>query len=352
MIEFEHALFKILLLVSVLSARPPSRTWTPIIIVAGFLLALLPPPFDFPVPWNLLLALTIPLLLWQNARRIIRAQWAGKWKDFLMWVGAALLFAILLLGFKALALPGAFLFGLIAASLIWSAGETVETTSVVSLTGPFTLIFLLAEVEPFIQTPTQYVGGIFSGLFFGALIAFLAVLLALRTALRYRSWITLGQIYLAYGFATLLGVSAVAASLASVIIFATFGLYRGLWPQKKVTPTPLNSWLGFGLVLGLFLLLGWQAHYPPSTLVFFEAIASFGLALVIASIGRYLKLAAFQRDGSLWRIGLRVSLLIFTALLIWPHQTMAQPALLASAFGIAVLNLIVAKLILDYSLEL
>ena len=351
MIEFEIALFKILLLVAVLSSKPPGRKWALFVIAGGFLLALVPPPFDFPVPWEIVLGLTLPLLFWQNARRIVHARWAGQWKDLVIWVIAAVLFALILLTLKALALPGALLFGLVASSMIWSASENHRRNSVISLIGPFTLIFLLAEVEPLIQTPSQYIGGIFSGLFSGAMIAFGAVHAARKLNPKYRNWITLGQIYFAYGFALLAGISAVATSLASVITYATLGIYQGLWPRKQMTPAPLNSWPGFSLILALFLLLGWQAHYPPSNLVLFEALAGFGIGFIIAWVGQRLDLEPFSRSIALWRIGLRVSLLVFSALLIWPHETMTQPLLLAYAFGIAIVNLLAARVILDYFLS-
>ena len=45
------------------------------------------------------------------------------------------------------------------------------------------------------------------------------------------------------------------------------------------------------------------------------------------------------------------SFLLFAALLIWPRQTLEQPILLVYAFGIALVNLIIAKLTLDYFFE-
>jgi hypothetical protein len=351
MIEFEHSLLKLLLLVAVLSAKPPGRKWLLVVIAGGFLLALLPPTISIPIPWDIILGITIPLILWQNARRIITAQWEGKVKDILFWIGAATIFALMFWGFKELELSGAILFGLVAASMIWAAGEMERTTSVVSMIGPFTLIFLLAEVEPMIQTPTQYMGGIFSGLFLGAVIAFFAIYLVKKTDSKVGNWIALGQIYLAYGFAYLAGVSSVAASLASVIVYVTVGLYIDLWPHRKVQPTPLNTWPGFGLILVLFLLLGWQAHYPLSSMILIEVAAGFLLSLIIAWIGQRLNLEAFPKNVSLWRVGLRVALLIFPALLIWPRQTLAQPILLAYAFGIAIINLFVARITLDYFFE-
>ena len=214
-------------------------------------MALLPPPISIQIPWELVLGITVPLLLWQNARRIITAQWKDRWKDLLIWIVAAALFAMIFWGFKELQLPVALLFGLLAASMIWSIGETVAITSVVSIIGPFTLIFILAEVEPMIQTPTQYIGGIFSGTFVGILLASGAVYLANRTDPKARNWVALGQIYLAYGFAYMAGISAVAASLASVITFVTVGLYIGLWPHNRVKPTPLNTWPGIYIHIDL-----------------------------------------------------------------------------------------------------
>lgn len=348
MIEFEHSLFKLLLLVAVLSARPPGRKWTPFVIGGSFLFALLPPPIPIQVPWEWLLALLIPLLLWQNGRRIIAAQWTSKWRDFLVWVLAAALFAMIFWGFKELQLPSAILFGLVAASLIWSASETQATTSVISLIGPFTLIFLLSEVEPMIQSPTQYMGGIFSGIFVGVAIALAAIFVVRNTSSKAKNWIALGQIYLAYGFAYLIGISAVAASLASVITFITVAIYLELWPDDRVEPTPLNTWPGFIFILVLFLLLGWQAHYPLSSTIFIEVLIGFVLSICIVWIGQRMDLTAFCEDIPFWRVGLRVALLLFAALLIWPHQTLEQPILLVYAFGIALVNLGIIKIALDY----
>jgi hypothetical protein len=351
MAEFEHSLFKLLLLVAILSAKPPGRKWLPLILAAGFLMALLPPAITLPVPWELILGITIPLLLWQNARRIISAQWQGRWKDAIIWFISAFLFSLLLWEFKALPLYSSILFGLVAASMIWSAAEADRTASAISLIGPFTIIFLLAEVEPTLQSPNQYLGGIFSGLSFGVVIALIAFYLARKFPLKSRNWITLAQIYLAYGFAYLAGVSAVAASLASVIVYVALGLYFDFWPHARVQPTPLNTWPGFLFVLVLFLLLGWQAHYPLSNTLLLEVIAGFILSLAIAWTGQQWNLATFSRNSPLWKVGLKVSLLLFPALLIWPRQTMQEPAQFAFAFGIAILVLVVVRFSLDYFFE-
>ena len=351
MIEFEHSLFKILLLIAVLNAKPPKQQWALFIIASGLLLAFLPPAFEVPIPWNLILGLTIPLLLWQNARRIIIARWSGIGRDFIAWLGTAILFSIVLIAFNDLGLPGAILFGLVTASIIWRSGERGRVSSVVSQIGPLTLIFLLAEVEPMIESPTRYIGGIFSGIFIGAVIAAFFVYTSLKAAPKIKNWIAIGQIYLAYGVALLLGVSAVAASLVSVIVYVTLGLYLGLWSLNRVSPMPLNTWPGFLLMLVLFLLLGWEAHYPPSNLILLEIAAVVLMSLVIAWVGLKSRIESFCREGSIWKSGFRVSLLLFPALLIWPRDTLQEPVLLIYAFGIAIVNLALSRLTLNYFFE-
>jgi NhaP-type Na+/H+ or K+/H+ antiporter len=232
--------------------------------------------------------------------------------------------------------------------MIWSLSEAEKTASVISLIGPFTLIFLLAEVEPYVETPAFLMRSILSGLSFGAIIAFAAVYISNKTNPKIKNWISIGQIYAAYGFAALIGASAVAASLASVIVYVTVGLYINLWPSKRVEPTPLNTWPGFTFVLALFFLLGWEAHYPPSNLFILEIVIGFLISLAIAWIGQRLNLDAFPKNIPLWRIGRRVALLLFPALLIWPRDTLQQPLLIGYAFGIAMVNLVLAKITLDY----
>ena len=147
MVEFEHTLFQLLLLIGLLNSKPPHQKYTPYILAVGILLVFLPSGFSLSLPWDLVLGLTLPLLLWQNARRLINAVWRGKWMSLFLWVGAALLFGLMLTLTEALVLPGAILVGLITASMIWRTGESEESSSFISQIGPLTLIFLLSEIE-------------------------------------------------------------------------------------------------------------------------------------------------------------------------------------------------------------
>lgn len=351
MVEFEHTLFQLLLLVGLLNSKPPHSKYTPFIIAAGLILVFLPPVQPISIPWDLVLALTIPLLLWQNAQRMINTGWYGKWKGLLLWVGSALLFALMLSLTNALEFPSAILFGLIIASMAWRPGEPENSSSFISQIGPLTLVFLLLEVEPMVETPTHYLGGIFSGIFFGLVIAITAVIISQKARHKYLNWIAIGQIYVAYGIAYLANVSAVSASLASVIVFVVFGLTRGLWPHNKVQPTPFNTWAFFSIFLALFIFLGWQAHQPISFWLILEVLAGGGLGLIIAWVGRRLNLPSFIGKGSAWRVGFRTALLLFSALLLWPRNSFTESIWLIYAFSIAVVFMVLSRATLAYIFE-
>ncbi len=336
MVEFEHTLVILLLLVGVLNAKPPRQPWAIMIILIGVLLVFIPPAYTIKVPWELFLGLAIPLLLWQNIRRTVNADWQG-WKSATFWGISVLIFGFALWLGGALNWPGALLFGVIATSVIWRAGEPESGASYMSQVGPLTLIFLLTEVEAAIQSPNHYAGGIFSGAFFGMLTALFGLYLLKKTSPKLHAWIGIGQVYLAYWLSFVVGVSAVSAAFVSVMTFVWLNQYYQLGFHEKAPPTPLNTWPGFGFILVLFLLLGWQSHQPASPLLISKVIVGTLIGLSITLIGRQNKLTAFQNQKPFWISGLRVAALLFPALLIWPRNVLHQPIQLVAAIGITVL---------------
>lgn len=336
MVDFEHTIFILLLLTGILNAKLPQQRWATGMILVGVLLVFIPPAQMIQVPWDLVLGLAVPLLLWQNVRRIVNADWRG-WASFALWVIAALFFGFTLWVGGALNWPGALLFGVIAASMLWRAGEPESGASYMSLLGPLTLIFLLTEVEVAIQSPDHYLGGIFSGAFIGVASASFGLFLLRKTSPNMHSWIGIGQVYLAYLLAFFIGVSSIAAALISVMTFVWLNQHYQLGFKKTELPAPLNTWPGFGLTLVLFLLLGWQAHQPVSTLLFIEVIVGALLGLGITWLGRRWEIPAFQKQRSFWLTGLRTAILLFPALLLWPRDILQQPVQLAAAIGIAAL---------------
>jgi len=336
MIDFEHTVFVLLLLTGVLNAKPPRQRWGIVIILVGILLVFLPPAQRINIPWNLVIGLVVPLLMWQNIRRIATADWQG-WKSVILWVISVVIFSIALLFGGGLNWPGAILFGVISASMIWRAGEPENCSSYMSQIGPLALVFLLTEVEALIQSPNQYMGGIFSGASFGVITALIALRLLRRTPSKYHSWIGIGQAYLAYWFSFYAGVSAVTAVLVSIMVFIWLNQYSRLGYHITDPLAPLNTWPGFGVILALFLLLGWQGHQPVSTIIILEILAGALAGLCITWLGRKLDIPAFQKKGSLLMAALRTGLLLFPALLLWPRDILAQPLLLGAALGLAAL---------------
>ncbi len=336
MIEFEHTLFILLLLSGVLNAKPPRQRWGTVVILIGVLLVFLPPARQLPLPWDWILGLVIPVLLWQNIRRIVNASWRG-WKSVALWSFTALVLSFSLWWISDLNWPGALLFGMVAGSMIWRAGEPETGASYMSQVGPLTLIFLLTEVEVAIQTSNQYLGGVFSGAFFGVMTALFGLFLLRKAALKFHPWISIGQVYLAYLLGDIVGVSAVTAALIAAMTFVWLNQYYRLGFNEQTTPAPLNTWPGFGFVLVLFLLLGWQGHQPVSGLLVLEVVVGTGLGLGVTWLGRRWGIPAFYKEKPYWMAGARIALLLFPALLLWPRNSLHQPIQLAVAIGISVL---------------
>ena len=99
---------------------------------------------------------------------------------------------------------------------------------------------------------------------------------------------------------------------------------------------------------GMFLFLGWQAHHPISTVLILEVISGCIIGLFIAWLGYRLKLPSFSHQVTIGQAGLRVALLLFPALLIWPRNTIHEPVYLAFAFGIAGLLLAISTVTIGY----
>jgi hypothetical protein len=121
------------------------------------------------------------------------------------------------------------------------------------------------------------------------------------------------------------------------MVFIWLNQYYQLGFHKKAPPAPLNTWPGFVFVLALFMLLGWQAHQPITSLMTVEVIAGTLLGLLITWVGRRWKISAFNEEKPYWMTGARIALLLFPALLLWPRNSLQQPTQLAVAFAIAVL---------------
>lgn len=316
------------------------------ILAAGLLLAFLPPVLPLNIPWRLVLLVTVPLILWQSARRLVNAGWWKIRVELALWGFASLLFAVPFVLAGSLGVLSALLLGMLLGSVLWRAGEGEESPSFVSQIGPLTLIFLLVETAPQVETPNRYLGGVASGLALGIAIAALASWLVGRVPSRWQNAIALGQVYLAFAIGTAVEVSAVAAALASVVGYFILAMRNNLWEGGKMRPAPLNSWAGFLALLTVFIVLGWQIHHPLTTLVEVEVLVGVIIGLICAALGRRLGIPVFLTSGSIAVASARVALLVLAGLLLWPREELLGPLSLALAASAAAASLFMATSVL------
>lgn len=338
MVDFEHTLFLILLLSGLVNVKTPNPRLAILIIMAGVIFAFFPPAIEMDIPWEFIIGLVLPLLIWQNIRRLSAARWMG-WKNFFYWVGVVVFFSLLLQFVGAYAWTGSLLFGMLIASLIWRAGETETGGSYMSLVGTVTLIFLLTEVDIAILSINHYVGGVFSASFIGLLTALAGLYLLKKTPAKIHSWIGIAQVYAAFWLSLFGGISPIAAALVSALVYVWLRRYTRLGSFRVTRAAPLNSWPGFSLILILFIFLGWQSHQPVSALVIGEALIGGLIAVGVAWLGFRLNNPAFRGTTSLFWTGLKIILLLFPSLLIWPRNTIHEPVQLLVAIGLSILLL-------------
>ncbi len=342
MVEFEHTLFMLLLLLGLLNARPRNPSLTLGAVALGILLAFLPPPATFRVPWELVIGLSVPVLLWQNGRRWATADWRGGTRELVLWTGVLLLFTVIFRYPGNLTWEGAILFAVIASSLLWRAGEPEGRSSYVSQIGPLAIVFLLVEVAPTVETPGHYIEGAIGGAAVGLAVALSAYAAARRTAPDRRSLIALPMAYLAYWVAPLLRTSSIASAVVAVVVYVALGTEGELLERRDLKPAPLNSWVGFGVVLVVFLLLGWESHQPVELGVLLPVALGVILGLAAVALGQAWGLPSFEELRSLWRAGARTAVLLFPAFLLWPRGILEQPVQLAIALGLAAVLLVVS----------
>jgi hypothetical protein len=242
-----------------------------------------------------------------------------------------MLYSILVASSDNLLWYGSILFGIVAAGIIWRAGESESTSSYFSQLGPLIIIFLLIEIEPALKHHVRYFGSLTSGGAIGLSIALISSYIARRMSRTQRNLITIGQLYLAYWLAYLLGVSSLSSSVTNLIVFVGLGIKYSYWEENRLRPAPLNSQPGFLLLLLLFLFVGWQAHQQLTTRLIIEVIIGGSIGLIIAWIGIRSKLPSFQFLHSPWSTGIRVTTFLLPALLLWPRGAIHQPALLVIA---------------------
>lgn len=120
MTELEISFFLLLILLGLLNAKPPLPRLSIVLLIVGILLAFIPPVVKVIIPWDVVIGLTIPILLWQNARRLFFARWVSKYFDIILFLSTITLYSILVAISDDLLWYSSILFGIIAAGIIWA----------------------------------------------------------------------------------------------------------------------------------------------------------------------------------------------------------------------------------------
>jgi CBS domain-containing protein len=338
MITLEHTLVILLLLVGLLNAKPkiPKLAWWA--IASALLLVLLAPAFPIILPWEWLSALIIPVLLWQVAERLAREQMPLTTKDLVIWSGMALGISGILLVTSELTAAGSFMFGLLAASMVWRAVEEDRQPTPLGQVGALALAFLLAEIAPAVEAPGRYGIALIAGASIGALVGYVAVRAAQR--LQQRAWhniLSIGQVYLGYGIAAFFNLSGVAAAIMGVAVYVAYGTKSGLWSEGSIRPKPLDSVPVYTLAVLALAFFAWQTHVPITPLLLLEIGLGLFFTVLVIWIARRLGSEPFLLENSYTRITVRVGLLLLPAILLWSRGALLDPLPLVIALGAATL---------------
>src|SRR4030042_6666104 len=126
MAGYEHALFLLLLLGFLLRDLQGRHQSSLYLIVGGLLLVLLPPIVSVKIPWDLILALVLPWILWQNTRNWLHIARIFPRKEIYLWLITALGLILIVAFIGNIPWLRAIFFGIVAASLLWQGSKVGE----------------------------------------------------------------------------------------------------------------------------------------------------------------------------------------------------------------------------------
>jgi len=351
-LELEHALIMLLLLMGLLSIQGKFRYYVPWVIVGGVAISLFTPTHSIKLAWPILSALILPPFLWKVSINLASVRPTFNRRSLLAWLLTVILIGLALsIGGKML-LAGALLIGVLAASLMWQLRERDTGRSELGALGQLTLALLLVEVDIVLHPLGPFLGSLFSGAALGLVLGFIGVRLVSRLPTgKARNLFYIGLIYLAYLVGVIIGTSGVTMAIMTGLIVASYSFSMGLWPTKEAWPAPLNrDWI-FLLMAGSWLLLGWQAHVPLTTVhatgIGFVLVASaFGvlagryIAPMPESLAQPLRQALIRKQG-------KVFLLLLGVILMWPQEAVLTLVPLAVALVAALVVILILRSVIN-----
>jgi hypothetical protein len=336
MAGIEHALFLILLLSYLLRDLRGKNQAGLYLIAGGLLLVLLPPFILVEIPWIPILALILPWIFWQNGRLWLKIDWRLSRREVTLWLITVISLAMIVAFIGNLPWIRAFLFGIIAASMLWQVSSREGFFNPLGNLGSLTLVLLLVETSLTLDAPWHSVGSLFSGAGVGMALALLSIAVVKKVPLKFGNWISLGQVYLAYWTGLVIGASAIAAALISVVVFVEFN--QGHLDNKDPAPGSvlLANNLSYFVAFGLFIFTAWQTHPPATLILCLEVSLGLCISLLITILGRRWGLPRFQPQVSVWHSAFQLSLFLLGILILWPREPELGPVVIWIALGSAV----------------
>jgi hypothetical protein len=346
MAGYEHALFLILLLGFLLIGLRDRHQSSLYLLAGGILLVLLPPFVRVKLPWDLILALVLPWVLWQNADSWLQISWRFPRRELFLWLLNAISLALIVYFIGGSLWLRAAFFGIIAASMFWHLSRQIELSGLLEVIGPLTLLILLVETSLPLDEPSIYIGSLFSGAGIGIILAVVSIIVMKKVPSTYMRWIFLGQAYLAYWIAFALKASPIAAVLISVIVFIEFYLTRSDRKEINLSLSRFDNRFPFYILLALFIFTAWQTHQPIALVQWIEVVLGLFVGLFVTFFGQRIAVHRFEHLSSNWRNSLKLGLFLFGLLLLWPRGPELKPVIILVALGMAVFLPVLSMMLL------
>ena len=135
-------------------------------------------------------------------------------------------------------------------------------------------------------------------------------------------------------------------------LYSELTLRRAINLKDITLPAPLNQMPVFAAALVVFVLLGWQAHQPPTLILILEALFGFGIGWLVGWVVKRFNLNQSAALGNAWQVGLRLGLFVLAALLLWPRSPVFTPLHFLIAFGLALFFIFLSLTLLTATMSL
>ena len=282
----EHGLVMLLLLYGLLTCRGKRfLKWVPAVIVVGILLSLFTPVHEIEFFGPVITGLVVPPFLWRGAVAVTKSGPIHRQLSLAIWIITPILVTLNQRFFELLPLSNALLLGILAVTLVWYFQELIAERSYLSTIGLITLVVLLEEIDLSLVSAQPWLATFISGTSIGTAVGYLGIYFLRK--LRWNKWKNVFFFiwaYVSYLIGLALGTSAIASTLAAVLMVSIYGYSTGFWYRNKDIPVPSAFLFFFYLSAVIWITLGWQAHTvlnPISLSGIFPALVVITISILI-----------------------------------------------------------------------